>query len=97
MSGNGTEPALTPLVGAARNLDEAGLRAIVWSGVATAGVFVFLRLFARYREAGHFFADDYWVVAASANAFALLHHGGDFRAYSSGKGIAHPGKHLCSL
>jgi len=62
---NGTETAvLPPLVGAARHLHEPGLRAVAWAGVGTSAIFVFLRLFTRYREAGHFFADDYWVVAA---------------------------------
>lgn len=76
---NGTDTsaaALPPLVGAARHLHEPGLRAVAWAGVATAGIFVGLRLFARFREAGHFFADDYWVVAAFSvlTVNAVLQH-----------------------
>lgn len=52
------------LTGAAKGLDEAGLKAVAWAGVATAGVFLALRLFARLREARCLFIDDVWMIAS---------------------------------
>ncbi|EXJ84958.1 hypothetical protein A1O3_05633 [Capronia epimyces CBS 606.96] len=52
------------LTGAAKGLDEAGLKAVAWAGVGAAGIFLSLRLFARYREARRLFTDDFWMVAS---------------------------------
>lgn len=54
------------LDGAGARLDATGLKAVVWAGAGTACFFVALRLYARWREAGRLFADDYWMVTALA-------------------------------
>lgn len=52
------------LTGTAKGLSQNGLIAVQWVGAATAGCFLSLRCYARWREAGRLFWDDYWMLAA---------------------------------
>lgn len=55
-----------PLVGAASNINQTGLLAIIWTTFAVASLFVTLRLTVRWRQNRSFLADDYWIIWAWA-------------------------------
>ena len=53
-----------PLSGAAGNVSEAGLLAVVWVCFSVATLFVAVRLTVRFRQNRSFLADDYWIIFA---------------------------------
>jgi hypothetical protein len=55
-----------PLVGAASNINQTGLLAIIWTTFTVASLFVILRLTVRWRQNRSFLTDDYWIIWAWA-------------------------------
>ncbi|KAJ4303881.1 hypothetical protein N0V88_001479 [Collariella sp. IMI 366227] len=53
-----------PLTGAAANVSEGGLIAVVWICFAVATLFVSLRVTVRFRQNRSLMLDDYWIVFA---------------------------------